>query len=44
LLIGAIGPSTVALFIVVPLKGMPIAAGWDPKLIVWRADSQWRLG
>jgi hypothetical protein len=34
LLIGAIGPSAVALFIVFPLKGMAVAGGWDPKLIV----------
>jgi hypothetical protein len=32
-LIGAIGPSAVALFIVYPLKGMPVAGGWDPKLL-----------
>lgn len=31
---GAIGPSSVALFIVFPLKGLPLAGGWDPKLIV----------
>ena len=34
LVIGAIGPSAVALFIVFPLKGMPMAGGWDPKVIV----------
>jgi hypothetical protein len=34
LLIGAIGPSAVALFIVFPLKGKPLAGGWDPKLII----------
>lgn len=34
LVIGAIGPSAVALFLVFPLKGMPMAGGWDPKLIV----------
>ena len=34
LVIGAIGPSAVALFIVFPLKGMPMAGGWDPKLII----------
>jgi hypothetical protein len=34
LVIGALGPSAVTLFIVFPLKGMPIAGGWDPKLIV----------
>ena len=31
---GAIGPSTVALLVVFPLKGMPLAGGWDPKIIV----------
>lgn len=31
---GAIGPSAVALFIVFPLKGMAMAGGWDPKLII----------
>jgi hypothetical protein len=31
---GAVLPSAVALFIVFPLKGMPMAGGWDPKLIV----------
>jgi hypothetical protein len=34
LVIGAIGPSAVALFIVFPLKGMPAAGGWDAKLIL----------
>src|SRR5262249_60027654 len=29
--IGAIGPSAVALFIVYPLKGMPVAGGWGPQ-------------
>ena len=33
-LLGAIAPSAVGLFIIAPLKGAPIAAGWDPKLIV----------
>jgi hypothetical protein len=32
--IGALGPSAVALFIVFPLKGMPIAGGWNPTLLV----------
>lgn len=32
--IGAIGPSAVALFIVYPLKGMPVAGGWNPKVFV----------
>ena len=33
-LFGAIGPSAAALFIVLPMKGMPFAAGWDPKWII----------
>ena len=32
--IGAIGPSAVALFLVFPPKGMPMAGGWDPKIII----------
>jgi hypothetical protein len=32
--IGALAPSIVALFIVFPLKGMPMAGGWDPKIII----------
>lgn len=32
--LGALGPSIVALFVVFPLKGMPLAGGWDPKIIV----------
>ena len=34
LVAGALLPSAVALFIVFPLKGMAMAGGWDPKLIV----------
>src|SRR5260370_20430269 len=34
LVIGAIGPSAVALFLVLPLKGQPMAGGWDPKFII----------
>ena len=33
LVLGALGPTLVALFVVFPLKGMPIAAGGDPKII-----------
>ena len=32
--LGAILPSIVALFVVFPLKGMPMAGGWDPKVTV----------
>ncbi len=31
--LGALGPSIVALFVVFPLKGQPLAGGWDPKII-----------
>jgi len=46
LVIGAVGPSAVALFIVFPLKGMPMAGGWDPKLIVGALilNGAWGLG
>ena len=46
LVIGAIGPSAVALFIVFPLKGLPMAGGWDPKLIVAALilNGAWGLG
>ncbi len=43
---GAIGPSSVALFIVFPLKGLPLAGGWDPKLIIGALllNGAWGLG
>lgn len=43
---GALGPSAVALFIVFPLKGMPFAGGWDPKLIIGALllNGAWGLG
>lgn len=45
-LFGAIGPAGVALFIVMPLKGMPVAAGWDPKIIIGAllVNAIWGLG
>src|SRR5206468_4975920 len=46
LLIGAVLPSAVALFIVFPLKAMPVAGGWDPRIII-RAlilNGAWGLG
>jgi hypothetical protein len=33
-LFGAIAPSIVALFVVFPAKGLPMAGGWSPKVIV----------
>ena len=32
--IGALGPSLVAWFVVMPIKGLGAAGGWDPKIIV----------
>jgi hypothetical protein len=36
----------VALFVVFPLKGMPMAGGWDPKVIVGALilNGAWGLG
>src|SRR6202162_763029 len=34
ILLGAILPTLVALFIVFPLKGLPIGGGWKPDLLV----------
>jgi len=46
LVIGAVGPSAVALFMVMPLKGMPMAGGWEAKLIVGALilNGAWGLG
>lgn len=43
---GALLPSAVALFIVFPLKGMPVAGGFDPKLILGALllNGVWGLG
>jgi len=44
--IGAVGPSAVALLIVFPLKGLAFAGGWDPKIIVGALilNAAWGLG
>jgi hypothetical protein len=34
LVAGAVGPTLVALFVVLPLKGKPVAGGWNPALWV----------
>lgn len=46
LVLGALGPSLVALFVVFPLKGMPVAGGWDPKIIsgALLLNGAWGLG
>ena len=45
-LFGAIGPSIVALFVVFPAKGLPMAGGWNPKVIVpvLILNGAWGLG
>ncbi len=44
--ISAIGSGSVTLFIVSPLKGMPMAGGWSPKVIVSTLilNGTWGLG
>ena len=46
LAIGALGPSLVAWFVVMPIKGMGFAGGWDPKIIVGGLllNGGWGLG
>jgi hypothetical protein len=46
LLIGALGPSLVAWFVVMPIKGKGLAGGWDPKIIVsgLLLNGAWGLG
>ena len=43
---GALLPSFVALFVVFPMKGMPMAGGFDPKLIAGALllNGIWGLG
>jgi hypothetical protein len=44
--IGALGPSVVAWFVVMPIKSMGFAGGWDPKIIVGALllNGAWGLG
>jgi hypothetical protein len=46
LVISAIASGSVTLFIVSPLKGMPMAGGWNPKVIVTTLilNGTWGLG
>jgi hypothetical protein len=46
LAIGAIGPSLVAWFVVMPIKGLGPAGGWDPKIFVGGLllNGAWGLG
>ncbi|MGH8456038.1 MAG: hypothetical protein ACRETW_11465 [Stenotrophobium sp.] len=45
-IIGAIGPSVVAWFVVMPLKGMGMAGGWNPHIIAGALllNAAWGLG
>lgn len=45
-LFGAIGPSLVALMVVVPLKGGPMGGGWRPALLVtaFLINGAWGVG
>lgn len=45
-LIGALGPSLVALAVVFPLKGQAFMAGWDARIIVGALilNAAWGLG
>src|SRR5215207_6412173 len=42
----ALLPRVVALFIVLPLKGQPVAGGWNPKILVGALllNGAWGLG
>lgn len=44
--LGAIGPSLVALFVVFPLKGMAMAGGWSPGILIGALllNGAWGLG
>ena len=46
LVIGALAPSAVALFIVFPLKGQPVAGGWNPMVFVGAMllNGAWGIG
>jgi hypothetical protein len=46
LVIGAIAPSIVALFVVFPLKGLPVAGGWQPAILVGALllNGAWGIG
>ena len=46
LVISAIASGSVTLFIVSPLKGMPMAGGWSPRVIVstLMLNGTWGLG
>ena len=46
LLFGALGPTLVSWFVVLPLKGQPLAGGWQPTAMVTGllVNAAWGLG
>ncbi len=46
LLFGTLAPTLVAWFIVAPLKGLPIAGGWKPAIMITGllVNSAWGIG
>lgn len=44
--LGAVAPSIVALFVVFPLKGQPVAGGWQPAILVGALllNGAWGIG
>lgn len=45
-LFGAVLPSLIALFVVLPLKGQPIGGGWHPRLLLtaFLINGAWGVG
>lgn len=46
LVIGALAPSIIALFVVYPLKGQPVAGGWRPEILIGALllNGAWGIG
>ena len=46
LLFGALAPTAVALFVVFPLKGQPVAGGWQPNILAGALllNGAWGIG
>jgi len=44
--VGAVAPSIVALFVVFPLKGQPVAGGWKPAILIGALilNGAWGIG
>src|SRR5262249_45755596 len=46
LILGALGPSAVALFVVFPMKGLPFAGGWQAAILIgaFLLNGAWGFG